>query len=766
MIHSERKQVDFNLILHSIWQKKWLLLICILGVIISVIVFNQKSRPIYEARTTLILEHYNDVINTGSSFRPLDKSIINNEIQKLKSLSLVEDVIESLPEDIIESFHIPKKKPTDFNLKAYLRKLIRKNISVENIVGSDVIFVKAKASSPKTAKVLAQTITEVLKKRNLNARYQTISNVRKLIEDQLEIYEEQLKLTEENLRNYKEKGEITYIDQEAIEILKRITEAEVLYNKARANRNASEKRLKYLQEKISKDRQNLLPLITETTSPMVKRLKDELIDLEVQYTKLKVQNYAEDHAKMLDLKAQIDRTKQKLIDKTLKIASGEDIIDPLSQMQEMMEEIVNIEVEVQTHWAREKVLQQIIKDYENDLSTLPEKELTLARLIRDKEVNSKIYTMLMEKREQARIREAEKYGNIRVLDPPNMPEKPIWPRKFLNLAIGLFFGLILGLSLIVLLEYVDNRLKTTEQIKNIAGLNVVGTIPKLKTGMNVDFKSRKIWIDRTNRKAMIRKLILYHKPKSVEVEVFRTLRTNLQFSGLATSMKTILITSCCPGEGKSLITANLGIAIAQMGLKTLLVDADLRKPHQHSLFDKQRKPGLANIILPKQTSTNPEQKNIDVEIANNEVNPIKQQEGYHYEFVDSDLISDEIKKEKIIQHTQTTGLDLLSSGSILSNPADILALPIMRKIINSFKKQYDVVLLDSPPINAVVDASLLSSIVDGVLLVVKSGVNTKLSILKAKELLEKSHTKILGLVTNFMEEGFDYIDYYSKNGHM
>jgi len=768
MVHSEKKQMDVNLLLKSIWQKKWLIVICILGVLVSVIIFNQLSSPIYEVRTTIIFEHSNDAMDTISPFRPLDKSIINNELEKIKSVSLVEDVIESLPEDIVNSFPVPKKKPADFNPKRYFTERIRKNISAENIVGSDVIIIKTKANSQKTAVVLAHTITEVLKKRNLNTRYQSISNVRKLIEDQLKIYEQKLRTAEENLRDCKEKGEIAYIDQESTEILKRITEAEILYNKARANRDASEKRLQYLQNKLSDDRQKLLPTITEITSPMVKQLKNELIDLEMQYTRLKVQNYAENHAKMLELKSQIDRTKQKLINETLKISRGDNIIDPLSQIQQRMEEIVSIEVEVQTHRAQEKTLEKIIKDYENELSTMPEKELTLVRLVRDKEVNDKIYTLLMEKREEARIHEAEKFGNIRVLDPPQIPEKPIWPKKLLNLILGLFFGLILGLGLAVFIEYTDNRLRTAEQIRKITDLNVVGTIPKLRKGLNATLKSYRIGRGKTNRNTLSGKLISSHNPKSVEVEAFRTLRTNLQFSGLATTTKTILITSCMPGEGKSLITANLGIAVAQLGLKTLLIDADLRKPRQHSLFNKERKPGLSNIIFAEQITPSSNQNIMDVETASHEDITNKLQPGYQNENENenSDVILDYIKTEKIIHHTQTSGLDLLSSGSIPPNPADGLALPIMRRIVNLLKKQYNVVLLDSPPINVVVDASLLSSMVDGVLLVVKSGVNTEFNISKAKELLDKANTKILGIVTNFTDEEFHYTDYYSENGHM
>ena len=761
MADTEKNQLALNMVLKSIWRKKWLILICIFGVTIPIVVFNQKARPVYEAKAAIIYEHYRDAMDAYTRFRPLDKTILNNEVEEIKSYSLAEDVAKSLPQDVIKSYAIPEKKSADFDRNAFFSKLVRKNILASNIVGSDVIVIKTRAETPKNAMVLAQTVIEVLKRRNLETRRQSISSVRKLIEDQLNVYETKLKIAEENLKNYKEKGAITYIAQESIEILKRITEAEVLYNKALANRDASEKRLKYLQQKLAKDRENLLSLITETTSPMVRRLKNELLELEVQYVKLKVQHYAENHPKLIELESQINQTKLKLIAETVKIKQGENIIDPLSQIQQFMREIVNLDIEVQTDRAQEKALRQIIRNYKDELKSVPEKELKIARLLRDQEVNNKIYTMLMEKREEARIHEAEKFGNVRVLDNPKMPEKSVWPKKALNLILGCFLGLIIGFGFITFSEILDNRLKTTEQIRNESDLSVVGTIPKLNNGENAPTKSSKTWLNRNNNNSAVNKLTVYHNPNSIEIEVFRTLRTNLQFLGLGNTHKSILVTSCCADEGKSLITANLGIALVQMGLKTLIIDADLRKPSLHKLFGIDREPGLTNLIMAEEV---PDQNRMSASSAVQENNEIQHQQDKGDVLNNSEVITD--YTSNVIQHEAATGLDFISSGIILANTPDILALPKLQTVIESLKKQYDVILFDSPPTNVIVDASLLSSAVDSVLLVVKTGVNSKLSISKVKEIFERTKTKILGIVVNFAEKEFYYTSYYSKNGHV
>lgn len=767
MFQPGKNSLDAKLIIQLVYQKKWLILGCLLGVLIPILLVNYKSKPMYEVKTSIMYEHYQDVMENNTRFKPIDKSIINNAIEEIRSLSLASDLVLSLPGEIVNTIPVPEKRPANFDSLAYFVRIMRKKIMAESITGSDVIVIKARDKSPETAVVLAQMVTDVLIRRNLQARHQTISNVRKMIEEQLRLAEERLKAAEEALRTYKEKGDITYINEESREILKRITEAEVLYNKARTDRDAAEKRLNYLQEKLTSERKELLPLITESTSPFVKRLKDEMLELEIQYTKLKVQNYAEDHPKMQELKLQIDQTKEKLLNETLKIKQGKDLIDPLSQIQKFMEEIVNLEIEVQTFQAQEQVLEQINKEYEKELKSVPEKELILARLEREKEVNNKLYIMLTEKREEARIKEAEKFANIKVLDPPIMPDKPIWPKKLLNLILGLFFGIILSSGIIIFLEYFDTRLKTTDQVNSIANLNVVGVIPRIKKGVYAPTRPLEARMDRTGNKAMLEKLIYYHGIRSMEVEVFRKLRTNLQFSGLGTSLKSILVTSCGPGDGKSFITTNLGIALAQMSLKTILVDADLRKPRLHSLFGEERQFGLSNIIMANQVTMALNQKKLTATATGHQEIEVEAQQQHLNDFFENhEFLIDNMKSEKIIHPTMIPYLDLMTSGKISPDQLDILSFPALPKIIESLGKEYDVVLLDSSPVNVVVDASILGSIVDGVLLVVKTWSNTRPGVLKAIETLKTANTNLLGIVVNWAaEEEFRYNDYFSKNGH-
>lgn len=221
------------------------------------------------------------------------------------------------------------------------------------------------------------------------------------------------------------------------------------------------------------------------------------------------------------------------------------------------------------------------------------------------------------------------------------------------------------------------------------------------------------------------KLIVYRNPKSPYSEAYRVLRTNLQFSGLDRELKTILLTSAMPSEGKSTTICNLAIAIAQSGKKVLMIDCDLRKPTIHKKMDLMNEKGLSNVI-----------------------------------YGNNDFTS-------VIQNVSLLNLDILTSGPIPPNPSELLGSNRMKDFLKNIEAEYDYILLDTPPINSVTDAAVLSSIVDGVILVLGYGKTDIEAAKRAKDLLLKVNAKILGVVLNEIpQKGGDYYySYYYDEDH-
>jgi len=217
-----------------------------------------------------------------------------------------------------------------------------------------------------------------------------------------------------------------------------------------------------------------------------------------------------------------------------------------------------------------------------------------------------------------------------------------------------------------------------------------------------------------------RRLLAHNSPKDPVAEQYRTIRTNIQFSGADQEIKSIVLTSTGPGEGKSTTASNLATVYAQQGLRVLLIDADLRKPTAHYTFRVENHVGLTNVLT-KQS-----------------------------------------KLEQAVQGTEVPELFLLTSGPIPPNPAELLASNNMMELLKEMKEEFDMIVFDTPPVLAVADAQILANQVDGSILVVSSGKTDKEAALKAKELLLKANAKVLGAVLNNrkMEEGSDYYYYY------
>ena len=214
---------------------------------------------------------------------------------------------------------------------------------------------------------------------------------------------------------------------------------------------------------------------------------------------------------------------------------------------------------------------------------------------------------------------------------------------------------------------------------------------------------------------MKRELIVHQDPKSPISEVFRTLRTNIQFMNTKGKLKTILVTSTLPSEGKSWVSSNLAVTFAQAGKKVVLVDADMRKGRQYSIFEVSPRPGLSNYLSGIDES-NDENKELDL--------------------------------ADYIQETDVENLYLIAAGNIPPNPAELLIAPQMVDLLEQLKEMFDIVIIDSPPLQDVTDAQILSTKVDGTIIVVKCGESKKETVLDAKDLLDKVGANIIGAVLN------------------
>jgi polysaccharide biosynthesis transport protein len=760
----EKEQSTTSSIVTILFRRGWYIVVCLVAVLIPISIYNHTATPTYEAVSTIIYAEPRMQVGPGINYDYQTNEAVVNQIQEIKSRSVAAEVVEALPANVLEKIPLPEQTPENFNKKAYYTAVVRTNTSAAPVAESDVIKIRAQAQTGYTAMSIANTICEVLQQRNQRIRTEEVSGTRAFIEEQLVTQRKRLDDAEKALRKYKVQNKVTNLEGETEEVLSRMTQIEVAYQEAKGEREKAEEALRSINDKIAETQTTFVPSITNVSTRVVEQLKDQLAKTQEKYTGYQLQGVPESNSAMAKLRDDMAKLRSSLVEEARKIVEAENMIDPLSQMASFFEQKVDMELKVQTLKSQEKSLASATSQYDNNLRRLPTKEYELARLTREKELASNLYIMLSERREEARIAEAENVGNLRIIDRASLPKSPISPRKSLNLIIGFVLGLTIGFGLAFFLESLDTSIKTPEEIEKRTGMTIIGSIPRIRKEGGADQKEQTP--PKLGKPADI--LVTYRNPSSPASEAYRTLRTNLQFSDALENARSIILTSSGPREGKSTTVANLAIATAQMGLRTLIIDADLRRPTIHHLFSMHREPGLADILLhfynSSESIVHHSQQKVKVSKSENSDSANEPDDRFSSAREGAaktiqKMASLDIAISEAVQPSIIEKLDVLTCGALPENPSELLANETMKDLLALVKEKYEFVVIDAPPVIAVTDAAVLAPHVEGLALVVESGRNDLEIIMKAKGLIERIGVNIIGSILNNVHEKNLYGDY-------
>jgi tyrosine-protein kinase len=303
---------------------------------------------------------------------------------------------------------------------------------------------------------------------------------------------------------------------------------------------------------------------------------------------------------------------------------------------------------------------------------------------------------------------------LTVVNPAQAPLEPSSPKVLLNTILGLALGLLVAIGIAYAMRRLDDTIKTPDDIEVVTGLPLLGTIVRMPGDRG---------------RALRYRLAALLYPRSPAAEGIRHVRTNLEFAQGDKPLRSLLVASSVPGEGKTVIAANLAIAFAQAGRTTCLIDADLRRPAVNEAFGLPNEHGLSSLLRGEMTTF-----------------------------------------ESVTHETEVPGLTVMTTGPLPPNPAELLVSPRMRAIISEVLKKVDLIVLDSPPLQAVTDAAILSSLVDGTLLVTASGRTRRGSLLHGRDALQRVGARVLGTALNLVSESqdnvgaFAYFGYYGQAG--
>jgi len=593
-----------------------------------------------------------------------------------------------------------QKMEFESNNKAFGR--IGRNIGNGQIeIGTEgesrIIKIKVTENNPYRSLLIANRLAHTYRDFDIEMKREDVHSTTSYIGTQVEMVKEHLEDAEQKLKIFKEQHGVLGVSAEVSGFIQQMAEIEKEYRKALVEVEVLEKQVSTVESRLSNREKMLLKEASETSYEILLDLKGQLTRLENQRADLLIQGYLPTDQKIVRVEQTVNSIKNKMDEVIRDLLEEKDIMNPLVEIKDLLQKSLYLTVDRIIAETRKEAFYDVLSYYREKLKEIPERDLMFARLSREKITNEKIYMMLLEKREQLRITEVSERGDIFILDLANMPKEPNILSKIKKGILFIVLGVLLGLGVGFIVDYIDSAIRDEGEITRLSELPVLASIPMIDGAKKETF------------------VLTDDNLSSDTAEAFRRLRTNIKLSRADGLPSSLLVTGPDKGSGKSIVAINLALSFASVGEKVLLVDTDLRRASIGPYLGISNVNGLTDLL---------------------------------------------IEKEKDADIFKFNGVDVISSGALPPNPSELLDSVKMRELLKKWEKDYDLVILDSPPLLAVSDSSILASEVDETLIVVSYGETSRGMISQTGDLMRRLSIKSLGFVMNKVHLGREY-GYYA-----
>jgi capsular exopolysaccharide synthesis family protein len=721
----------------QIVRRRWILLAatCVAGVSVASVHYAMTPK-MYQATTVLQIERRALTPLIGSSQTPWLEDWWNMEYyptqyKLLESRGLAERVVQNLrlSED---PFFNPGGRPlslgppsapgtpsaeADLAVVGQLANRLRAGLSVEPVRTTQLVNLTYVSTNPEFAARAVNGFAETFIDWGIENRSTTAGNASNFLTSQIETLKKEIQAKESQLQAVSRSSNIVELDSGSNVINQRLEAINKSYSDALRDRIEREAQYRELLNTPKE------AIAESQPDGLYSDIKRKQLEMERQY-EIDLKTYKKDFPKMIEQQAAIEKGRQHLV------GVVEEMVDrarkaAYAEYQTALRQEKALEAEM--HGLKTEALDEssASADYHN-LSL----EVDTRRNLLDQVLKAQSETEVT-----ARL-QGTRESNVRIVDRALAPGGPSSPNLKQDLSSGMLFGLVFGVGLVLLLEYLDRTVKTSEQVERLLGLPTLAVIPDINDfgsgyggyrgyggyggygyGLGLGSKGSKgskanggkgsrRWLEKKKSEAVSRiELVPHEGPRLAVSEAYRSLRTALLLSS-ARELKVVAVTSAVASEGKSATASNLAVVMAQLGRRVLIIDADLRKPRLHEVFQASNRAGLVSCITGG-----------------------------------ADL-------EGVISRTVVPQLFIVPSGPIPPNPSELLASDRMRDLVAAACARFDFVVIDTPPLLPVTDATLVGNLVDGVVLCLRAGKVTRDEARSCLDRLQMAGVKVLGVVLN------------------
>jgi succinoglycan biosynthesis transport protein ExoP len=707
-------------------KNKWVVIGSLLLVMGVVAISTLRSTPIFEAVGSIAINKMDPVTfnlkDSSSSVDYYDPTDLDTEVRILKSDLLALQVIRQLNLDKQPEFEAKgKTSPSSLELTtdamqpdsartSAVLATFKGNLQVALVPNTRIIEVRYRSPDKNIAARVVNTLANTYVEQNFKTRFESTMQASDWLSKQLVDLQIKVETSQEKLVKYQKEHEILGIDEKQNITTAKLDELNRELTSAESVRMEKES-IYHLVQTGDSDSIAAAANVdgasrgSSANSALLEKLREQQADLKIQVAQLSTQ-FGPSYPKLAQLNSQLKEVDAEIQTEIRKVAARLRG-DYLAAVQ------------------RESMLRTALEQQKQEANKLNESAIEYSLLKRDVDANRTLSEGLLERLKEAGVTAGLRSNNFRIVDVARVPTSPSGPNLLKNLGFALALGLSTGIGLAFLLESMDNTVRTPEQAQSISALPSLGMIPLGSRSTREMGGNQKLALA-SSKEAV--ELVTQSRPRSQMAESYRALRTSLLLTFAGGPPTVILITSALPEEGKTTTSVNSAIVLAQKGTRVLLIDADLRRPSIHKTLGMGPKIGLSNVLTGAATL-----------------------------------------QQAIIPSTILPELFILPAGTPPPNPAELLASAKMKNVLAELRKQYDHIVIDSPPTLSVTDAVVMSTDADAVVLVIRSGHTTKPALRRARDILLQVNARVCGVLVNAVDlnspDYYYHYEYQGKYGH-
>jgi succinoglycan biosynthesis transport protein ExoP len=692
----------------SVLQKRrWLVLVSLAAIVFLVAAFSLTLPKRYDAVSRLLLDYEGaDDLGLDQVVMPIGIDLdtkLQTQMRIVQSDTIAISVIQQLGLQNNPAF-VGKLSPLagrsfdslDLPTRAALRNGLQRSLTVQLIPKTEILEIHFRSENPALAADVANAVANTYIEHNFQTKYQATRQTSDWLTKQLDDVKKHAEIAEQEVIAYQKKTGLFGADETHNIVIDRLELLNKALSQAEGDRILKEARYRIAMSENPELIANIAP------ESLISALYKERAESRSQYAQLAAK-YGVAYPRVIQLQSELRELDSSIAQEIAKV--GE-----------------TLHAEYQSALKSEEMLQATFDKQKDNAYKMNQDAIQYGIMRREVESSRDLYEGLLKKLKEAGILAGLKSSNINVIDTASVPVVPVEPRISLNIALGSMGGLLFGVALAFVVETVDSSIRTPEDVAACCSLPSLGIIPRMDASDQTSVKP----LLRTGRPQFILPITMEHRNSGC-AEAFRALRTSLMLSSPGAPPQVILVTSAIMEEGKSFVSINLAVVLAQTGQPVLLVDADMRRPMVTGYTGIAMNHGLSAC-----------------------------------------LAGTEDAAAMIVKVEELPGLHVLPAGHLPPYPSEMLVSDALPRLVERWREQFRYIVIDTPPVLAVTDAVVTARVADVVVLVVRSEKTRRQSLMRARDLLSKGRANIAGVVVNGLSansvEYRDYYGYYGK-GH-